>query len=112
MYVGEFGPIYTGDETVDAERRQILADQLDIYREYGAGWAIWMYKDLGRQGLVSAAPGSAYRRRFAAFIAKKDRLGADQWGSTGEGPERGDATGAGPHRPGVPGLRPLPVRSL
>ena len=87
LYVGEFGPIYTGDETVDAQRRQILADQLDIYREHGAGWAIWMYKDLGRQGLVSAAPSSAYRRRFADFIAKKDRLGADQWGSTGEGPK-------------------------
>jgi endoglucanase len=85
LYVGEFGPIYTGDEAVDAQRRQILADQLDIYRDYGAGWAIWMYKDLGRQGLVSAAPDSPYRERFAAFVAKKDRLGVDQWGSTGEG---------------------------
>ncbi len=87
LYVGEFGPIYTGDEAVDGQRRQILADQLDIYREHDAGWAIWMYKDLGRQGLVSAAPGSAYRQRFAGFVAKKDRLGADQWGSTGEGPK-------------------------
>ena len=46
-----------------------------------------MYKDLGRQGLVSAAPGSAYLQRFGGFVAKKDRLGADQWGSTGEGPK-------------------------
>jgi endoglucanase len=87
LYVGEFGPIYTDDEIVDGQRRQLLADQLEIYREHGAGWAIWTYKDLGRQGLLSAAPGSAYRRRFADFVAKKDRLGADQWGSMGEGPK-------------------------
>ncbi|WP_433275724.1 glycoside hydrolase family 5 protein [Pseudonocardia xinjiangensis] len=85
IYVGEFGPIYTGDPAVDEQRRQILADQLDIYREYDAGWSIWMYKDIGRQGLVSAAPDSPYRRHFADFVAKKDRLGADQWGSRGEG---------------------------
>ncbi|HEY4421586.1 MAG TPA: cellulase family glycosylhydrolase, partial [Pseudonocardia sp.] len=85
IYVGEFGPIYTGDPVVDEQRRQILADQLDIYREHDAGWSIWMYKDIGRQGLVSAAPDSPYRRHFADFVAKKDRLGADQWGSRGEG---------------------------
>ncbi len=51
IYVGEFAPIYTGDEAVDAERRRILGDQLQIYKRYGAGFATWMYKDLGRQGL-------------------------------------------------------------
>jgi hypothetical protein len=85
LYVGEFGPIYTGDEAVDGPRRQILADQLEIYRHYGAGWAIWVYKDLGRQGLVNAKPESPYRRRFDPFVAKKNRLGADHWGSRGEG---------------------------
>jgi endoglucanase len=87
LYVGEFGPIYTDDEEVDSQRRQILADQLDIYRDRQVGWAIWVYKDMGRQGLVSPAPASPYRKRFAAFVAKKDRLGADHWGSTGEGPK-------------------------
>lgn len=85
VYVGEFGPIYTDDAEVDAQRRQILADQLDIYREHDAGFAIWVYKDIGRQGLVSAAPDSPYRTRFADFVAKKNRLGADQWGSRGVG---------------------------
>jgi endoglucanase len=84
--VGEFGPIYTGDIQWDRERSQILADQLDIYRRYGASWALWVYKDLGRQGLVTVRPESAYRQRFDDFVAKKNRLGADQWGSTGEGP--------------------------
>lgn len=85
IVVGEFGPIYTGDEAQDRVRRRILADQLDLYRRHGAGWALWMYKDLGRQGLVSVRADTPYRRRFDDFIAQKERLGVDQWGSDGEG---------------------------
>ena len=44
-----------------------------------------MYKDLGRQGLAMVRPDSPYRRRFDDFVAKKNRLGADQWGSDGHG---------------------------
>lgn len=86
VYVGEFGPIYTGDEAVDAQRRQIIADQLDIYLQYEAGWALWTYKDVGGQGLVTVDPRSPYLERFGSFIAKKNRLAADQWGTDGEGP--------------------------
>jgi len=85
IWVGEFGPIYTGDADRDAERYQLLSDQLEIYRQYGAGWATWMYKDIGRQGLVHAATESPYLTRFGEFVAKKNRLGADFWGSDGEG---------------------------
>jgi hypothetical protein len=85
VWVGEFGPIYTGDEHVDAMRRQILHDQLDIYRADDASWSIWMYKDLGRQGVVMLRPDSAYLTRFGPFVAKKNRLGADNWGSDGNG---------------------------
>ncbi len=87
LYVGEFGPIYTGDEAVDGQRRQILADQLEIYQQYSAGWALWTYKDVGRQGLLTVAPGSPYLEHFAGFIGKKYRLAADQWGTDGEGPK-------------------------
>jgi endoglucanase len=88
LYVGEFAPIYTGDPSVDAVRRQILDDQLELYRRYDAGFATWMYKDLGRQGLTYARPASPYSTRVADFVAKKVRLGVDQWGSTGqESPE-------------------------
>jgi endoglucanase len=85
IWVGEFGPIYTGDERVDAMRRQILDDQFDIYRGDGASWSIWLYKDIGRQGLVTVRPDSPYLTRFGDFVAKKYRLGADQWGSDGNG---------------------------
>jgi len=85
ILVGEFGPIYTGSEPEDARLRGILADQLDLYRRHSASWALWMYKDIGRQGLVSVRPDTPYRRRFDDFVAKKNRLAADQWGSDGVG---------------------------
>ncbi|MCU1441584.1 MAG: glycoside hydrolase family 5 protein [Rhodoglobus sp.] len=85
LMVGEFGPIYTNDEAIDSQRRVILADQLDIYREYNCSWSIWMYKDIGRQGLVYVKPESPYLKRFSDFVAKKFRLGADEWGTDGEG---------------------------
>ena len=47
-----------------------------------------MYKDIGRQGLVSVRPDTPYRRRFDDFVAKKNRLAADQWGSDGIGSPR------------------------
>jgi Glycosyl hydrolase family 10 len=82
IWVGEFGPVYTGDPERDEQRYQILSDQLDIYDRYGAGWSIWTYKDVGLQGLVHAAPDSPYMERFGALIEKKARLGIDSWGST------------------------------
>ena len=83
IYVGEFAPIYTGDPETDAVRVQILEDQLERYRRYDAGFATWMYKDLGRQGLTYAKPDSPYGALVADFVAKKIRLGVDQWGSSG-----------------------------
>jgi endoglucanase len=84
IWVGEFGPIYTGDPAVDKQRSQVLTDQLGIYRDHGASWAIWTYKDLGRQGLAVVSPQSPYGSLVRAFVDKKIRLGADNWGSTGE----------------------------
>ncbi|MEU7743314.1 cellulase family glycosylhydrolase [Nonomuraea sp. NPDC049158] len=82
LWVGEFGPVYTGHPEIDEQRYRILRDQLDIYDEHGAGWSLWTYKDVGLQGLVHAA--GPYLDRFGAFIGKKRRLGADRWGSTME----------------------------
>src|SRR3954469_9046896 len=75
IYVGEFAPIYTGDPQTDALRTRILQDQLDLYRRHDAGYATWMYKDLGRQGLTYVPPNSPYRALVAGFVAKKVRLG-------------------------------------
>ncbi len=80
LYVGEFAPIYTGDEARDAELFRLLDDQLEIYRRHGSGWCTWMYKDVGRQGLTSVTADSPYRRRFGDFITRKQRLATDAWG--------------------------------
>ena len=82
IWVGEFGPVYTGDPAMDEQRYAILSDQLDIFERYQASWSLWTYKDVGLQGLVCAGPDSPYMRRFGPLIRKKTRLGVDQWGST------------------------------
>ena len=82
IWVGEFGPVYTGDPERDEMRYRILSDQLDVYDEHAAGWSIWTYKDVGLQGLVHTAPDSPYMHRFGDLIEKKARLGIDSWGST------------------------------
>ena len=86
IWVGEFGPVYTGDP----RRRTPCAtrcsrDQLEIYRQHDASWALWTYKDIGLQGLVYAAPDSPYLRRIAPVLEKKARLGVDAWGSSDTG---------------------------
>ena len=82
VWIGEFAPQYLGDPVRDEERYRLLADQLDIYRDYGASWAAWTYKDIGLQGVVYADPDSAWLRRLAGYLTKKTRLGADSWGGT------------------------------
>ncbi|HEX5087936.1 MAG TPA: cellulase family glycosylhydrolase [Nocardioides sp.] len=85
IWVGEFGPVYTGDPDRDEQRYRLLQDQLDIYARHGASWSLWTYKDIGLQGLVHADPDSAYMRRIAGVLEKKARLGVDAWGSTDAG---------------------------
>jgi hypothetical protein len=83
VWVGEFGPVYPewAPETHDA-RFRALEDQLDIYARAGVSWSIWLYKDIGLQGLVTTPADSPYRQRIDGFRDKKNRLGADCWGST------------------------------
>ncbi|MBW9119731.1 cellulase family glycosylhydrolase [Microbacterium trichothecenolyticum] len=85
IWVGEFGPVYTGDPAKDDERYRLLQDQLEIYARHDASWALWTYKDIGLQGVVTVDPESPYLRRLAPFLEKKARLGVDSWGSTDAG---------------------------
>src|SRR3954447_26287363 len=85
IWVGEFGPVYTGDPERDAMRYRLLADQLEIYREHGASWGLWTYKDIGLQGLVPPPPDSPCGRRIAPVLEKKARLGVGGGGSAGAG---------------------------
>lgn len=85
IWVGEFGPVYTGDPERDAQRYALLRDQLEIFDAHEASWALWTYKDIGLQGVVTADPESEYLRRIAPVLEKKARLGVDSWGSTDAG---------------------------
>jgi hypothetical protein len=80
IWVGEFGPVYTGIPEKDAMRYQILEDQLSFYKELGASWSLWTYKDLGLQGLVSLPPDSKWVQKIQFILNKKAMLGVDAWG--------------------------------
>jgi endoglucanase len=88
IWIGEFGPVYTGDPERDESRYRLLEDQLAIYDEHDASWALWTYKDIGLQGVVHAAADSSYVRRIRPVLEKKARLGVDSWGSTDAGVRR------------------------
>jgi hypothetical protein len=80
IWVGEFGPVYTGVPDKDAMRYQLLEDQLSFYRELGASWCLWTYKDLGLQGAVSLPGDSKWVQQIQPVLDKKAILGVDSWG--------------------------------
>nr|CDP27084.1 Putative Glycoside Hydrolase Family 5 [Podospora anserina S mat+] len=85
IWNGEFGPVYAspGDENyekVNQQRYDLLGQQLKIYKKDEISWSIWLYKDIGFQGMVHASPDSAYIKLLKPFLEKKKRLGVDKWG--------------------------------
>jgi hypothetical protein len=82
LWIGEFGPVYTGAPAVDENRYRVLNDQLDIYRRNGASWSVWTWKDIDVQGLMYVAPDSPYINRVRPVLEKKARLATDAWGHT------------------------------
>lgn len=82
LWVGEFGPVYTGNPEKDEMRYQILKDQLEIYRRYNVSWCIWLYKDLGLQAILSQDENAPYQSLISGLMKKKNYYGTDSWGST------------------------------
>lgn len=82
LWVGEFGPVYTGNPENDEMRYQILKDQLAYYDKYKVSWCIWLYKDMGLQAILHQNRDTPYMKLVSSFLSKKDSLGADAWGST------------------------------
>ena len=108
IWIGEFGPLYNGTLQQAEERYQLLQDQLDIYREYQASWALWLYKDIGLQGVVFAAADSPYMLLLKDFLAKKARLGR-LLGRDGRPHPRCSRSDRVAARPRVPRLQPVSV---
>ncbi|PFH49153.1 glycoside hydrolase family 5 protein [Amanita thiersii Skay4041] len=87
VWNGEWGPVYArseydGNQTneINERRYKLLADQLEIYNEDQLSWSIWLYKDIGFQGMVYVSKDTPYMRHFAEFLHKKHRLAVDAWG--------------------------------
>jgi endoglucanase len=84
IWVGEFGPVYTGDLQKDAMRYRLLQDQLSIYQEFGIHWSLWTYKDLGLHGVVNLRGDSDWIRKIKPVLERKAQLGVDSWGGSDE----------------------------
>jgi endoglucanase len=86
IWIGEFGPMYPPDRPEELDwRLDVLRDQLAIYREHGASWSLWTWKDVGLQGLVYADPASSYMRLTRPVRELKALLGTDAWGGSDAG---------------------------
>jgi hypothetical protein len=86
IWNGEFGPVYADPdldeeaEVINQARYDLLAEQLRIYDKYNIHWSIWLYKDIGYQGMVYTSPSSRYMKIIAPFQARKRELQLDAWG--------------------------------
>ncbi|RDB21881.1 putative glucan 1,3-beta-glucosidase A [Hypsizygus marmoreus] len=87
VWNGEWGPVYArreydGEETerINERRYWVLEDQLEIYRKDRLSWSIWLYKDIGFQGMVYVSKSTPYMELFKDFLARKHRLSVDAWG--------------------------------
>jgi len=86
VWNGEWGPVYaSADDSADwqainEDRFRLLGDQLALYEEQKISWSIWLWKDIGFQGMVYTSPESAYIKRMAPFLKKKKELALDAWG--------------------------------
>ena len=85
VWNGEFGPVYQDPLTPDAhsinhERINMLKEQLRIYTSHRVHWSIWLYKDIGMQGIVHTSPTSKWNTTIAPFLSKKKQYQLDGWG--------------------------------
>jgi hypothetical protein len=78
IWNGEWGPVYqsTNDgipnwEHINETRYSVLKTQLDIYHEAKASWSIWLYKDIGFQGMVYVDEETTYMKTMKPFLEKK-----------------------------------------
>ncbi|KAM9908492.1 hypothetical protein OXX79_000340 [Metschnikowia pulcherrima] len=95
VWNGEFGPVYASQFRGDADadsinkvRYHVLKDQLKIYQKgdpSGDGapisWSIWLWKDIGYQGMLHVDPNSRFYEIFGDWLHKKRALGLDRWGN-------------------------------
>ncbi|KAJ5760024.1 hypothetical protein N7520_007180 [Penicillium odoratum] len=86
VWNGEFGPVYSDPAsdvdaaTTNQERYNLLGEQLRIYEKYSIHWSIWLYKDIGLQGMIYTNPQSKWNQTIRPFLEKKRAIWIDKWG--------------------------------
>ncbi len=86
IWNGEFGPVYADPsidpdaEATNTKRYALLSEQMNIYDRAQISWTIWLYKDIGLQGMVHTSPASPWNTLLAPWLEKKRRLQLDSWG--------------------------------
>jgi hypothetical protein len=73
-------------DEINAERHNLLGQQLKVYDKYQISWSIRLYKDIGLQGMLHTSPDSAWIKLLGPWLEKKQRLQLDIWGRK-ESPE-------------------------
>lgn len=68
-------------EEVNDKRYEALKGQLKIYDVHEASWTIWLYKDMGVQGILHSGEDSKWNKTFEEFINKKRKHAVDFWGT-------------------------------
>ncbi|KAH9840772.1 glycoside hydrolase superfamily [Rhodofomes roseus] len=88
VWNGEWGPVYARKDYEGAEmdsinerRFAVLNDQLEMYQRDRLSWSIWLYKDIGYQGMVHVAHSTPYMLLLREHLYKKYRLAVDAWGA-------------------------------
>jgi len=79
LWVGEFSPVFLGNEAYLPNRYRALNDQIDIIDTLGNHWTTWTYKDVGVMSWVYLNPESEYMQLIRLFLKHKEDLGTDYW---------------------------------
>ncbi|RDW87680.1 hypothetical protein BP5796_03374 [Coleophoma crateriformis] len=86
IWNGEFGPVYANPryedcaEEINNWRYKLLGEQMKIYDHHKISWTIWLYKDIGLQGMVYTSPDSPWNKLIQPFLEKKKACQTDSWG--------------------------------
>jgi endoglucanase len=77
-YLSEFGCIYDDPALIES-KLQVMSEYLDIIESFGDHWTIWNYKDIGKMGIVTVDPASAWMQCIRPAYQIKTELRADSW---------------------------------
>lgn len=88
IWNGEFGPVFATEvsegprwKEINDARYAALSEQIKVYAEDEIAWSIWLYKDIGIQGMIHAKPDSKWNTVFGDKIRRKRKHALEFWGT-------------------------------